>query len=66
LAFNVPVPSSFEPLKKFTLPFGVPPAEVTVAVRVTLVPYVEVAGAANVVVVGVAVTVKVPSSMTTV
>lgn len=52
-AASVPAPRSVAPLKKFTVPGGVPAVEVTVAVSVTGWPNVEGFGAeVNVVVVG--------------
>ena len=38
---NVPVPRLVDPLKKVTVPVGVPDAVTTVAVKVTLCPTVE-------------------------
>lgn len=59
-AFNVPVPMEALPLQKVTVPAvtGVAPAR-TVAVKVTLAPKVELAGAVSEVVVESAVTVTV-------
>ncbi len=41
VASNVPVPNVVEPSAKVTVPPGVPPEDVTVAVTVTDWPYVE-------------------------
>jgi hypothetical protein len=38
VAFNVPVPRLAVPFRKVTVPVGVPPLPVTVAVKVTFVP----------------------------
>src|SRR5271155_3246007 len=51
LPFSVPVPRGVEPLKKVTVPLGVPKAEVTVALSVVVAPKAAVPGALNIVVV---------------
>ena len=40
--FSVPVPRSVDPSMNDTVPAGVPPVPVTVAVKVTEFPYVDV------------------------
>ena len=47
LPFSNPLPSEFDPLRKFTVPVGVPPlAAVTVAVSVSVWPKDKVVGTA--------------------